>query len=78
MQSESPYRMPAFRESFLTLDDEEYQRVEAALESYLLLTIRFVLDDVAQGRLSLTAHEEPLTIGTGSVEPGDKPTYPTL
>ena len=78
MQSENRYRMPAFRDSFPNLNDEEYKRVEDALESYLRLTIRFVLDDVAQGRLTLTAGTERPTMMIGSVEPVNKPTYPTL
>lgn len=69
MQVESTYRMPAFRESFRYLNEEEYERIEDALEAYLLLTIRLVFEDVAAGRLALTASDAPSSMKNGPVGP---------
>jgi hypothetical protein len=76
MQSEPSYRMPMFRKSFPNHTDDDYKRVEDALEAYLLLTIRFVLDDLAAGRITLTNDEDPSTMKRGSVLPAHEPSHP--
>lgn len=76
MQSETAYRMPAFREMFRDLSDEEYARIEDALEAYLLLTIRFVFQDIAAGRVSLTTSGEASTMENGPGEPATNPSNP--
>lgn len=68
--------MPAFRKGFQNNSDEEYKRIEDDLEAYLLLTIRFVVDDIAAGRITLTTGEHPSTMRRGTVEPAHEPTLP--
>ncbi|HJP59867.1 MAG TPA: hypothetical protein VJ865_07700 [Gemmatimonadaceae bacterium] len=72
MHSELSYRLPAFRDNFRHLNDEDYVRIEDVLEAYLLLTIRFVIHDIATGRVSLTGDNEALSMENGPSIP--KPT----
>ena len=74
MQEQSGDRMPAFRESFPQASDEEYSAIEDRLEAYLLLTIRFVFEDAAAGRLDLTISQPAPTMEDGAVEPNQQPT----
>lgn len=68
--------MPAFRDTFRHLNEDEYKNIEDVMEAYLLLTIRFVLDDVASGRVSLTPSREATRMNSRSVEPAQKPISP--
>jgi hypothetical protein len=68
--------MPAFRERFSDVSEDDYRAIEDRLEAYLLLTIRFAFEDGNAGRLDLTALNVPPTMGTGSVEPTHKPINP--
>jgi hypothetical protein len=72
-KSATPYdRMPAFREAFRDLSEDDYRALEDRLEAYLLLTIRFVFEDAGAGRLDLTIPGAPPTMGGGSVDPTHK------
>jgi len=67
--SQRAYRMPEFRERFPGVSEDEYHAIEDRLESYLLLTIRFVFEDASAGGLDLTGSHARPTIPTGSIEP---------